>query len=502
MTIAATAYFTAPAAVTEGYVLSADAWAGGGEAMLAAGSTEGEVAGMVAAGEANTAAIAAADAAAVTAAQTATAGACCEAAGAASVSGAGAGVASLAGSAAGTAAEGAAAAMAGEGTAATGAGAFIGGSMGEAAGGALLLCNPITLAVGATLLVGACKVNTVMHSHEGGHVRFQATVCQYCGKLFPGTAATSDVKSHEQECKQRTHMTLAEAKTHCRKGASDTVVSSFEKHFGVGGEHKEHCVNQLGHAQGRHGTFLGHCTYWDGEKLFGVIRAGSEQGDEADVAVEAKELKNGSELRVGDVVSLQVVNNYSIDPSKFSEHSTCEWMFADAATGFWGINALAHLNPLRWSGSISFEKAIADLLEAQQTGDRPILVKVPANCMQSKEYKNIQEAIAYLAEYAGISMVKYAKAVERHPFLTAEDRESVEGYNFDCWQQIVGEAPQSGWFEAPPSLDKLVQHEEVTHHSVHDYCVMVKNKKEERFRIAPVILPTRHVALHADRLFV
>jgi len=76
--------------------------------------------------------------------------------------------------------------------------------------------------------------------------------------------------------------------------------------------------------------------------------------------------------------------------------SDCEWMFADAATGILGINALAHLNPLRWSGPVSFDKAIADLEDVLQNSDRPILVKVPANTLDSTECVSTQEAIEYL----------------------------------------------------------------------------------------------------------
>jgi len=73
-------------------------------------------------------------------------------------------------------------------------------------------------------------------------------------------------------------------------------------------------------------------------------------------------------------------------------------MFGDAATGAWGFNALAHLNPLRWSGPITFGKGIADLEAVLGHGDRPISVKIPANSLSQKDFKSVQEAIDYLRQ--------------------------------------------------------------------------------------------------------
>lgn len=76
--------------------------------------------------------------------------------------------------------------------------------------------------------------------------------------------------------------------------------------------------------------------------------------------------------------------------------SNCEWMFGDAATGVIGLHALAHLNPLRWSGPVSFTKASADLEDVLAQGGRPIIVKVPANTGNVKNFDTTQEAITYL----------------------------------------------------------------------------------------------------------
>jgi hypothetical protein len=75
----------------------------------------------------------------------------------------------------------------------------------------------------------------------------------------------------------------------------------------------------------------------------------------------------------------------------------CEWMFGDAATGWLGLNALADLNPLRWSGSRTIAKAVEELRAVHEQGDRPIIVKVPSG-IRSREVKlsSIDEAINHL----------------------------------------------------------------------------------------------------------
>jgi len=77
--------------------------------------------------------------------------------------------------------------------------------------------------------------------------------------------------------------------------------------------------------------------------------------------------------------------------------SNCEWMFGDAASVAFGFNELAHLNPFRWSGPTSFEKAIYDLEDVLKVGSRSILAKVPAGIQtKSRRFETTEEAIAYL----------------------------------------------------------------------------------------------------------
>merc|ERR1740121_230240 len=75
----------------------------------------------------------------------------------------------------------------------------------------------------------------------------------------------------------------------------------------------------------------------------------------------------------------------------------CEWMFGDAATGFFGFNALARLNPLRWSGSCSFSQAITDIRNVQTHGSHPIVLKVPSGVLSKEQkFSDCQAAIDYL----------------------------------------------------------------------------------------------------------
>lgn len=74
-----------------------------------------------------------------------------------------------------------------------------------------------------------------------------------------------------------------------------------------------------------------------------------------------------------------------------------EWMFGDASTGILGFHALADMNPLRWSGSLTFEKCVAQLEKVKTHGSRPVIVKVPAGISsREKKCSTVDEAIEYV----------------------------------------------------------------------------------------------------------
>jgi long-subunit acyl-CoA synthetase (AMP-forming) len=77
----------------------------------------------------------------------------------------------------------------------------------------------------------------------------------------------------------------------------------------------------------------------------------------------------------------------------------CEWMFGDCATGLLGISELAHLNPMRWSGSRTIAKGIEELQAVLTKGERPITVKCPSGIQSQETHcKTIEEAIQFLKE--------------------------------------------------------------------------------------------------------
>merc|ERR1712087_13919 len=74
--------------------------------------------------------------------------------------------------------------------------------------------------------------------------------------------------------------------------------------------------------------------------------------------------------------------------------NSCEWMYGDAASGMLGFQALAGLNPLRWSGETTFNRAITHLRKVQ---NRPIILKVPANTLgQEMYFNNTEDAMHHL----------------------------------------------------------------------------------------------------------
>jgi len=67
----------------------------------------------------------------------------------------------------------------------------------------------------------------------------------------------------------------------------------------------------------------------------------------------------------------------------------CEWMYGNHKSGF-----LASMNPLRWSGAISFKDAMEQLEKAE---DRAITVKVPAGVTsKEQQFKTKAEALAFI----------------------------------------------------------------------------------------------------------
>merc|ERR1712032_927509 len=98
-----------------------------------------------------------------------------------------------------------------------------------------------------------------------------------------------------------------------------------------------------------------------------------------------------------------VQSTASVRPAKTEGNRVkVEWMFADAGLGLLGLEQVATLNPLNWSGPITHMECIHQLEEVKSHPDsatRPILVKIPAGITTwEQRYNSIDDAIAYVRE--------------------------------------------------------------------------------------------------------
>merc|ERR1712087_1105483 len=95
--------------------------------------------------------------------------------------------------------------------------------------------------------------------------------------------------------------------------------------------------------------------------------------------------------------------------------NSCEWMYGDAASGLLGFQPLAGLNPLRWSGELTFNRAITHLRKVQ---NRPIILKVPANTLgQEMYFNNTEDAMHHLMN---LHRVLIGKPTTNNPRMTGK----------------------------------------------------------------------------------
>jgi len=111
----------------------------------------------------------------------------------------------------------------------------------------------------------------------------------------------------------------------------------------------------------------------------------------------AEPVAGGGHYMQAEIGGQEVIGGHDMPPMHHGAHGaelTCEWMFGDVATGFLGIHALAHLNPLRWSGPLVLDEALQQLTDVQTHHDRPISLKIPANSgLGQEEHPNAGAAI-------------------------------------------------------------------------------------------------------------
>jgi creatine kinase len=86
--------------------------------------------------------------------------------------------------------------------------------------------------------------------------------------------------------------------------------------------------------------------------------------------------------------------------ARMKKAKDCEWMFGDCAQGAIGFTQMAHLNPLRWSGSQTIDKAIEALRKEKEKADHPIVVKIPSGVTSPEiRIENIDGAIDFLDKF-------------------------------------------------------------------------------------------------------
>lgn len=120
----------------------------------------------------------------------------------------------------------------------------------------------------------------------------------------------------------------------------------------------------------------------------------------------------------------------------------CQWMFGDAATGLLGFYELSGLNPLRWSGSLTFEKAVADLRQVEKHKDRPIIVKAPSGFLsEEKRFATCQLAIDFLEQSDPTKAI--AMNAEAASFEAQKDVEDAQRQVADALEQNKAEAERS-----------------------------------------------------------
>jgi len=136
-----------------------------------------------------------------------------------------------------------------------------------------------------------------------------------------------------------------------------------------------------------------------GYKQKGVHISGHREGDWLRLVGEDGYVlicdQHGPILRAADTAPPSNSGPAVTHATKYGKERDCEWMFGDAATGLLGFHALAHLNPLRWSGSLPLDGGIEQLRKVQQHGNRPIIIKCPAGS-QEHNFPTVEEAIDYL----------------------------------------------------------------------------------------------------------
>jgi len=156
---------------------------------------------------------------------------------------------------------------------------------------------------------------------------------------------------------------------------------------------------------------------------------------------------------------MEYVTTYQAAPVR-----SCEWMFGDAANGLCGLHSMVGLNPLRWSGTVSIDKAIQQITEVQRHNDRPITLNVLPNdvCARQHEFPTTQQALNYLLslqEPVAVQTMKYAAPQVISEPVQYVQQEAAPQYTYAApqVQYIQQEQPQVQYIQQEQQVQYMQQ---------------------------------------------
>lgn len=134
-----------------------------------------------------------------------------------------------------------------------------------------------------------------------------------------------------------------------------------------------------------------------GRRKGGTAKELAEEAAEAKRFAEEKE-REASAAKADAKVAEQKADEADAKAKNTVSKLNCEWMYADAGQNSLG-NAMARLDPMRWSGGLTLENCRRQLEELKKKGEkRPIMLRVPAGFSGKREtLAGPKEALAYLS---------------------------------------------------------------------------------------------------------
>jgi len=134
-----------------------------------------------------------------------------------------------------------------------------------------------------------------------------------------------------------------------------------------------------------------------------------------------EEIAADSETCKAEATKLEELQK-QVDELRAQTGIDCEWMFGD-------LNPGARLNPVRWSGSLSFAACSAILEEQQEAkANRPIVTKAPSGVLsKERRFDECQSAIQWLKGITeGTKLEELQKQVDELRVQTDEQQKALD----------------------------------------------------------------------------